>query len=88
MNGPYDPIDLGPISIQWVRVYFTKAGVNTPVPHGLRGTIMEASLARSDKPCILSDGQMPPAPGVVQLVSDTDKVTATIRVMAVNTSER
>lgn len=83
----YDPIDLGPIAVQFVRVFFAKANTEVPVPHDLREPI-GWPLVSADKKCIISNGQMPQAPNVLQLVSDTDTVTATILVMAVNRTER
>jgi len=83
----FDPIQLGGISVQYVRVFFSKANVETPIPHDLGVGVIAATVAKVDKFCRIKDGQMPPAPNAVQLVSDTDAVTATIRVEAVNLSE-
>ena len=83
-----DPIDLGPISVQWVPVFFAKANDDVPVEHQCRGAFVEASVAWKDKFCDIRGSQMPPGSNVVHLVSDTDGVTAVIRVVTMNLAER
>jgi hypothetical protein len=84
----FAPINLGRVSVQFVRVYFSAANVDVPVPHDLRVVPIGWSVARIDTHAIIKDSQMPPAPNAIYLVSNTAGVTATIRVEAVNFSER
>lgn len=83
-----DPITIGPITMQWVQVYFARANDDVPVQHGCPGRFVEASVAWKDKFCDIRGSQMPPASNVVLLVSDTDGVTATIRIVTLNLAER
>lgn len=83
-----DPISLGPFMVQYVPVFFAKANDDVPVEHRCRGRFVEASIAWKDKFCDIRGSQMPPASNVVHLVSDTDGVTATIRIVTVNLAER
>lgn len=88
MSSFRDPVDLGKISVQYVDVFFVTANTETPVPHSLGGTVVGSVVVRKNKKCDIRDGQMPPASNVVQLVCDTDAVTATIRVEALNFLDR
>lgn len=82
------PVSLGKISVQYVRVHFPTANVEIPVPHGLGIVAMGAVVVWKDKFCDIKGGSMPPASNVLFMVSDTDLVTATIRVEAINLSQR
>lgn len=87
MSQYYGPVNLGKISVQYVRVHFPTANHEVAVPHDL-GSEARWSLAGKDKFCDIKDGSMPPASNVLFLVCDTDLVTATIRVEAVNITQR
>lgn len=83
-----EALHLGLISVQYVRVYFSKANQETPVKHDLAGEVLGAAVVKKDQTCDIWSGQMPSAPNVLYAVCDTDGVTATFRVEAVNVSER
>jgi len=88
MNQGSKPIVLGPITFQILEVFFSTAGAMQSFSHDL-GLVPRGSIILGvDKPCIIYRGQMPPASNVVNLVSDTDAVTATILVLALNLTER
>jgi hypothetical protein len=76
-----DPVVTGPIQTQWVKVFFPTADTPYPVVHKCKGILMECSVARVSDYCRIKESQMPPGSNVVQLVSDTAGVEATIRVV-------
>jgi hypothetical protein len=88
MNQGSKPVVFGPITFQILEVYFSHAGAMESFSHDL-GLIPRGSIVLGiDKPCIIYRGQMPPASNVLNLVCDTDAVTATILVLALNLTER
>lgn len=89
MNQGNRPVVLGPLTFQIIdSVFFTKALAMKSVSHDL-GLVPRGFLVLGvDKPCIIYRGQMPHASNVLNVVSDTDAVTATILVLALNLTER
>jgi len=88
MSRRLGPINLGPISIQVVRVYFSSVDMETPVEHQLGIVPAGAVVLGVDRYCRIKSGEMPPASNVLFMVSDTALVNATMLVIAINLSER
>ena len=84
MSQFFEPVSLGPVSVQCVQVFFPVAGIETPVPHKLGVVAMGGAVLTLDKAAIINSGVTPPASNVLFMVSDTDRVTATILVVAIN----
>lgn len=89
MGNPYwHAIDMEKVLVRYVRVHFPVSGLEVPVPHNLGIIAMGGAVVGVDKHCTIKDGQTPPGSNVLYMVSDTDGVTATIRVEAVTVTER
>jgi hypothetical protein len=88
MNQGSKPVVMGPLTFQFLEVFFSAANVDQSVSHDL-GLIPKGFITLGvDKPAILYRGHMPPASNVLNLASDTAAVTATILVVALNVTER
>lgn len=84
----FDPISLGPLSVQMRKVFFDKANAEIAVAHGLGVTPIGWILIGIDSHATIKDGATPLASNAIRLVSDTDGVGATILIVAVNYSKR
>lgn len=82
------PVSIGPISLEFVPVFFSNANVEQGVPHKLPSVPTMAVIAKADKKCIIWAGQTPWGTNAVQLICDTDGVNAVLLIMSLDLSER
>ena len=88
MNSDGQVVTIGPLSFQWVRVFFANVGEDVPVEHKCRGKLVDWGVADTETYCRIRRSQTPPASNVVLLQSDVALVDATIRVVTLNLTER